>query len=378
MRVETRTLVGMCLVLAAIAAAPASAADIRNSLDDAGWAKAQQTWRPWTREEMMAAQPIDLGVTDEQLAKAAAEYDLSGGPGSEEGGLPDDLRARQAAGPALAGDDLLAEPDAGDLGKGYGYPAPYTRYQVFVPYTTFPFRTVGKVFFTKPGVGNFVCSASSIGGDGVLTAAHCVHDSDSNTYWTNWTFVPAYNNGAAPYGQWSANHLWVFNNWQNNNGGDFHWDLGGAVLNRRSGKKISQVVGWLGFQWNQPANSAWTLVGYPAAAPFNGKYQNVCHSSYAYGRGIGSPDPVGVGCDMTGGCSGGPWIRSFSGGTGSTNYANGVNSHRRCFDNACNRQYTQELFSPYFDANAKSLKDCIVNSVPGNPANPSKGCAPGT
>lgn len=77
-------------------------------------------------------------------------------------------------------------------------------------------------------------------------------------------------------------------------------------------------------------------------------------ASYAYNGSVGcSPDPIGIGCDMTGGCSGGPWIWQFGVG----NYLNGDNSYRRSGK-------PQELYSPYFGKYAKSLWDVLVKGGP--------------
>jgi len=356
---------------------------IETSFDDQQWKGMQAATRPWTREEMMSAVPADLpGVNEQTLQRWAAEelsgsvYNTAGGPGVIPGGGPaGQVNKMAAAEVEVAGGTGPIDP------LGYSYPAPFTRYEAFPSFTIYPYKTVGKVFFTEPGIGNFVCSASSIGGDGVITAAHCVHDSATGTFWSNWVFVPAYRDGVAPYGQWTANHLWFLSAYQDGGNGDSRFDIGGAVLNRKGTTKISASVGFLGFQWNQTttATSAhWAILGYPQAAPFNGNRLQICQASFAYTAGGSAPSPIGAGCDQTGGTSGGPWIRSFSGNAGATNYANGVNSYRRCFDQACTSVYTFELFSPYFDNSAKALRDCIVNSVPGNPANPALNCAPGT
>jgi len=378
---------GTLLVTGAALEAQSSArqgAKVVNSFDDPNWRATQAAWRPYTREEMMSAKSLDIPAVSEATLQqwaqdqlSGAVYDTKGGPQADPGGLPGGVKA-----PAVAAEFSVADPVAAALGPverlGYGYPAPYTRYESFPSYTTYPYSTVGKVFFTIPGQGTYVCSASSIGGDAVIIAAHCVQDGTTGQFYTNWSFVPAYKNGATPYGQWSANYLWVNGAYKNGNDGDLRYDTGGAVLNRRNGQKLSSAVGFLGFAWNQSTNSTsahWALIGYPQAAPFNGKLQYVCQASYAYSYGGSSPSPIGVGCDQTGGTSGGPWIRNFAGVAGATNYCNGVNSFRRCFDANCNSLYTQELFSPYFDNSTKKLKDCLVNSTPGHPAN-SNTCAP--
>lgn len=42
-------------------------------------------------------------------------------------------------------------------------------------YRSFPYRVVGRVYFTRDGQ-DFVCSAASTGGDAVITAAHCISE----------------------------------------------------------------------------------------------------------------------------------------------------------------------------------------------------------
>ena len=345
---------------------------VESSSGDKQWQGLQAAARPWTREEMLSAVPVDVpGVNDETLAMWAAEsisksaYDTKGGPGFEPGAAPGGRVDKRVM------DALSLGVEQAGMNKGYSYPPPYTRYETFPNYTGYPHATVGKVFFTKPGIGNFVCSASSVGGDAVITVAHCIHDSATTTFWTNWVFIPAYKNGVAPFGQWSANILYYLSAYRNGGSGDSRYDIGGAVLNRNSGLKISQKVGFLGFAWNQSTSSTsahWAVIGYPQAAPFNGNNQYICQASYAYNAGGSAPSPIAVGCDQTGGTSGGPWVRNYAGISGAVNYVNGVNSYRRCFDAACNSLYTQELFSPYFDNNSKVLKDCLVNSTPGHPA----------
>ena len=179
----------------------------------------------------------------------------------------------------------------------------------------------------------------------IITAGHCINDgnnglSSDHAGWSyNMVFIPAYNNGIAPYGQWTIIYSTerAFTSWTY--GGDLARDVAGAKLNKLGGYTITQKLGWWGFAWDQDRVNSWWEMGYPAEAPFTGKYMISCESSYAYDSPFGTtPVPMGVGCDETGGTSGGPWVMRM--GTGS--YINSVNSHRRT-------GYDYELYGPYFD-----------------------------
>ena len=307
--------------------------------------------RPWTREEMLAAKPYPL---------------------PELKGAPDNGAIVQPNGPpefgrgGRGGDDSLTEsvlgPELAEMSNAitaaYTYPFPYSRYENLpaTNYSVYPYKTVGKVFFKK-GTQNFVCSASSIGNYAVITAGHCVSDGMGHFH-TNWVFVPAYNAGAAPFGQWTPNFLIVSSAWHNGGGSLWAKDFGGAVLNKLSNLKISQKVGWLGWVVNLPVDKQhWHSIGYPATAPFNGAKQIICAASWATADGT---DRFGFGCDATGGTSGGPLIRLLRpGATGATNQVNGLNSYKY------NSTQPQALYSPYFGASAKSHIACLINSGPG-------------
>ena len=302
----------------------------------------------WTVAEMEAAEPIQMEVDDDTLKKAVEslieppESLEMGDGGISSGGDPETVSEEEAP-TATTG--------------GYNYPAPYTVYEVgrISPYTTYPYVTVGKLFFKQNGK-SYVGSAASIGNYAIFTAGHCVHSGNGKAsgWSTNVVFVPAYKNGVAPRGQWSASYLVTRSKWYNNgNPNGLTEDMGGAILHKLSGRKISQRVGWLGAAWNFSRYQHWHAVGYPAAAPYNGKLMWDTQASYAYNGTVSGIKPVGIGCDMTGGCSGGPWIRRF----GSSQLLNGVNSYRL-------RSKPKEMFSPYFDNRAKSLLDDLWKGTP--------------
>ena len=321
-----------------------------STLQAPGWTAAT---RVWTKEEMLAAEPYPLPFPAGQRVVGIAPEGPTGEPGFMPSSLPMDASP-------------MTDVDA-DLGVfsspsplGYSYPAPFTRYNNFASYTSFPYVTIGKLFFTQYGV-NYVCSASSIGNYAIWTAGHCVHygNNDPAGWSYNVVFVPAYQNGTAPLGQWSAFKLWTNTGWFTS--GDFRYDIGGAVLYpNASGYKISQVVGNLGFAWDQSVNLHWFQIGYPQAAPFDGQLMYINTSSFAYNdTSMGSPYPIGVGNDLTGGSSGGPWIYKFSGAAGSTNYLNGHNDYRYTTPS-----HPLEMFSPYFESAAHNLWSTLIAENP--------------
>src|SRR4029453_2045217 len=71
-----------------------------------------------------------------------------------------------------------------------------------IPATTttdqaYPYPVIGKLFFTIPGAGNYVCSAAVISYRLIATAGHCVA-SGNGDYYTNFSFVPALRNRSGP------------------------------------------------------------------------------------------------------------------------------------------------------------------------------------
>lgn len=185
-----------------------------------------------------------------------------------------------------------------------------------------PVRHIGKIFFTLGG-SNYVCSGNSVTAANkstVSTAGHCVNEGPG-AYATNFVFVPAYLNGSAPYGKWTARALYSPTQWASN--GNMQYDTAFAVVNTLNGQRLADVVGSSGIQFNAARGLSYKSFGYPAAAPFNGESLKSC-------SGTATNDPYnpqfatqGIPCNMTGGSSGGPWfIGNSSGG-----YQNSVNSY---------------------------------------------------
>ena len=205
--------------------------------------------------------------------------------------------------------------------------------------------STGKVFFTLGG-SDYVCSGNvvtSTSRDLVTTAGHCVNEGPG-AFATNFAFVPAYRNGAAPYGTFVARQLTTTSQWGNS--GDFNYDVGMAALNTAGGQHVADAVGTQGIAFNQPRGQFLYAFGYPAAAPYNGQVLDYC-SDDATNDTLGGSNDERLDCNMTGGSSGGPWLAGFneSSGTGTQVSVNsfGYQGERNA------------MYGPYFGSVIQSL-----------------------
>jgi V8-like Glu-specific endopeptidase len=185
--------------------------------------------------------------------------------------------------------------------------------------------TVGRVFFWNPigtanvSYGGHSCSASSLNTGSkqlVITAGHCVHGGGGGTWYQNWVFVPRYNNGAQPFGQFAAKQFRSFNSWMGSS--DLTRDVGLTTTWPNGYGKVVNVVGGNGLAWNWSKSLFLTILGYPAEAPFDGSWQQYCQGTTSN---WGSR--IAMHCGFTGGSSGGPWLKDYNGSTG---YVNGTMS----------------------------------------------------
>jgi hypothetical protein len=215
----------------------------------------------------------------------------------------------------------------------------WSSFEVNTPYTDAPTSTHGKVFFTLGGL-DYVCSGTALlsaNKSVVWTAGHCVNEGPG-AFATKWAFVPAYKDGSAPFGVFAATDLLTTSAWEN--GGDFGYDEGVAVVAPANGRSLTDAVGGRGIAFSYNRSQRYQSHGYPAAPPFNGERHWVCDSGLVTSDASASPATMGIGCNMTGGSSGGGWI------VGTTLYS--VNSYG--YSNQRNVMY-----GPYMDSVAQSL-----------------------
>jgi V8-like Glu-specific endopeptidase len=210
-----------------------------------------------------------------------------------------------------------------------------------------PVDHIGKVFFTLDG-SNYVCSGNAIASSNestLATAGHCLN-SGPGAFASRFIFVPAYENGAAPFGQWNATELYAPTQWTTR--GDITYDTGFAIVSSNSGATLSDTVGASGVAFNENRGLTYTAFGYPAAPPFTGETLQSCYGA-ASDDPNGQTESQGIPCDMTGGSSGGPWFI----GSGSSGYQNSVNSFG--YSNVPNT-----MFGPYWGSVIANVYDAAA------------------
>ncbi len=183
----------------------------------------------------------------------------------------------------------------------------------------FPFRATGKLYFNI-GANTFVCSASLIKRGILVTAAHCVADYGTGTFFSNWEYIPAQDDNFlnnAPYGVWTTNQAVVLTSYLTGSSGcsvvcpD---DVAVLRIEPQAGAYPGTTTGWLSYGWDGFGFTTFaglsatqiTQLGYPVGLDFGGVMQR--SDSIGYNLGAGSFNNTQIGSRQTGGSSGGPWI----------------------------------------------------------------------
>jgi len=186
----------------------------------------------------------------------------------------------------------------------------------------------GRVLFTLGG-DDYICSASVVDDASdpdysvIVTAGHCIYDEVADVFATNWVYMPRFDTAPTydcetmPSGCWAARALVIhhgFADQESFNGTTVLYDWGFAVV--AGGGTPGQDV-QLDDTWGSYALDATVTTGpnpgYAFGYPAGGKYSPGHELVYCKGP-IGT-DPYNanrnwkIGCDMTGGSSGGPWLK---------------------------------------------------------------------
>jgi hypothetical protein len=214
-----------------------------------------------------------------------------------------------------------------------------------VPDATVPPLPVNGRLFLRQGPLRGYCSGTAINSPTrqlVLTAGHCVNsgplDRQRHSIWSQYlAFVPAYNDGIAPFGVFVARRGAVYSPKPWVRGGNPNFDIGAFLTDpNANGQNVADAVGGgATIVTDQDRQQQFQTFGYP------GKVRQLqeCDSPYVgddtFTYRFPGPPTMAIGCYWRPGSSGGGWL--ISNGTaidGLTSY-----SHRH------NHTHT---FSPYF------------------------------
>jgi len=172
----------------------------------------------------------------------------------------------------------------------------------------YPYSAVGKLFFDNPGGGSGYCSASVIKPRVVLTAGHCVYTPGKGWH-KNFSFVPGFFKGNAPFGTWRASSMWTTSAWFN--GGNVYphsADFGVLVMrDNLDGERLGEVTGWLGWKSKSLSPNHLHILGYPSNLDQGNQLHQVTSSS----SDCCFTSTAIYGTDMRQGSSGGPWVQNF-------------------------------------------------------------------
>lgn len=288
--------------------------------------------------------PQQSGITRQVAPRSPVEI-----PGA--GSHPDAALTRVWA--SLAEKSVTALAPSTDY---YAYTPPFTAYRVNSygkMWNHPPWKTMGKLYWTNGSSGGrFYCTAA-VGQTRVAwTAGHCVADGGQERWHRDLVFYPAIRTLAGatwkPYGDWSVRRMATTRAWFEQ--GDLKYDIAMFSMYDQLGEAISYYTGYLGFSYDQSNEQHYNAFGYPTNLDSGALLWSCQGSTSSTDAAMdGSPNPVGMGCSMGKGSSGGPRLfRYASHATGATNYVNGVNSYF----------YTakpQEVYSSYFGATANTL-----------------------
>lgn len=168
-------------------------------------------------------------------------------------------------------------------------------------------HTVGRLFFESDD-GESSCSANVVdspNGSVVMTAAHCAYGHD-------YRFVPGYDDGAAPYGEWRVDQVLA--------PADFSYehDYAAMVVETHGGMTLQEVVGASDIAFSAPRPDRLAIFGYPRERanapedPYEGR-----HLTYSSGTTRdGAFGMIGTDSDLSRGVSGGPLLRDVDPVTG--------------------------------------------------------------
>jgi V8-like Glu-specific endopeptidase len=191
----------------------------------------------------------------------------------------------------------------------------------------------GKVLFSMGG-GNWICSGTVVNDTRadtsmVLTAGHCAIDEKTGIFATNWMFIPAFDTAPtytcanSAYGCWTATALVVRKEFAT--AGAFNtqaitndWAFAIVGPGGTAEAQLDTTTGSYPIAFDVTSKGdTLDAFGYPAAGKYHGSDLVYCEGAIGTDPNMGNAT-WGMPCDMTGGSSGGPWLKGFTATGGGT------------------------------------------------------------
>lgn len=269
----------------------------------------------WTEERLAGAVPVEMPVVAPEAVLSGETAAMSSPAAFGHPASPPALETAPDLGnrlfvprPALQTEasGTLDQRTAADVGAAQAHFSS-SRLVPLAADLSYPYRTVGRLFLQTPD-RPFSCSAAVVAPRLVLTAAHCVHSgSAAPGFYSQFLFVPAYRDGKAPFGSWTVRSLHVPADWARRGTSPHPADYALLEMNDLRGRRLGDVVGWLGVQTENLHPNHVHMLAYPRAYDAGERMHQVTAGSHQ----VGFNNTVLYGSDLTRGASGGPMIQNF-------------------------------------------------------------------
>ena len=167
-----------------------------------------------------------------------------------------------------------------------------------------PVPHVGRMYMVNADDTYQTCSANAVvSGNGltVATAAHCIDD--FGAFHAHIAFVPAYEDGRAPFGTWPLASYVLPAGWTGAHSPAS--DTAFFTVSSPTGRTLAATVGASPVLFGGAHDLATTVYGYPGLPPFDDQHPVLCRGPASSAL---APAGQSVACTMNEGASGGPWF----------------------------------------------------------------------
>jgi V8-like Glu-specific endopeptidase len=143
--------------------------------------------------------------------------------------------------------------------------------------TTYPWRTICKLFITAADGEKFTGSGTIIDNFHVLTCGHCVYIHEAGGWAASIQVVPAMNGTYRPYLSSYVTHMRTYTGWTESEMVEHDW----AVLTLD--RSIGLFTGWMGRKTDDPSSSIYTGILHTAGYPGDLDYGEYIYQTSDYG-----------------------------------------------------------------------------------------------